>query len=38
VGHKGWIGVWLDGPGVDWDELADLIDESHRLIAPKRSR
>lgn len=36
VGHKGWIGVYLDGPDVDWDELADLITDSYRLIAPKR--
>lgn len=36
VGHKGWVGVWLDTPAVDWDELADLIEDSYRLIAPKR--
>ena len=36
VGHKGWVGLWLDGRRVDWAELADLLEESHRLIAPKR--
>ncbi|HEV2810117.1 MAG TPA: MmcQ/YjbR family DNA-binding protein [Acidimicrobiales bacterium] len=36
VGHKGWVGVYMDGRRVDWDELADLIEESYRLIAPKR--
>ena len=36
VGHKGWVGVWLDGHSVDWEELADLIDDSHRLIAARR--
>jgi predicted DNA-binding protein (MmcQ/YjbR family) len=36
VGHKGWVGVWLDGHRVDWDELADLIEDSYYLIAPKR--
>ncbi len=36
VGHKGWIGVYLDGPTIDWDELTDLIEDSYRLIAPKR--
>lgn len=36
VGHKGWIGVCLDGPAVDWDELTDLIEDSYRLVAPKR--
>jgi hypothetical protein len=35
VGNRGWIGVYLDVP-VDWDELADLIEESWRLTAPKR--
>ena len=36
VGHKGWVGVHLDRSPVDWDELADLVEESYRLIAPKR--
>lgn len=35
VGHKGWIGFWLDGDP-DWDEIADAIDESYRMTAPKR--
>jgi len=35
VGPKGWIGVRLDRP-VDWDQLADLIEESYRMTAPKR--
>ena len=36
VGHKGWVGVYLDGRAVDWDELADLTEDSYRLIAPKK--
>jgi predicted DNA-binding protein (MmcQ/YjbR family) len=36
VGGKGWIGIYLDGPRVDWDELKNLIRGSYRLIAPKR--
>jgi len=36
VGNKGWIGVHLDGPEVDWAELTDLVADSYRLIAPKR--
>ena len=36
VGHKGWVGVHLDSRELDWDELADLIADSYRLIAPKR--
>ena len=35
VGPSGWIGVWLDG-NVDWDELAGLLREGYRLIAPKK--
>jgi predicted DNA-binding protein (MmcQ/YjbR family) len=37
VGHRGWIGVRLDG-AVDWDEVADLVGESYRMTAPKRLR
>ncbi len=36
VGHKGWVGVYLDGTPVDWEELGELVEESYRLIAPKR--
>jgi predicted DNA-binding protein (MmcQ/YjbR family) len=35
VGHHGWIGLWLDVT-LDWDEIADLIEESYRMTAPKR--
>jgi predicted DNA-binding protein (MmcQ/YjbR family) len=35
VGGKGWIGAYLDVEQ-DWDELADLIEESYRMTAPKR--
>jgi hypothetical protein len=35
VGHRGWLGVWLDVP-VDWGEIADLVIDAYRAIAPKR--
>jgi hypothetical protein len=35
VGHRGWLGVWLDVP-VDWEEIADLVSEAYREVAPKR--
>ncbi len=35
VGHNGWIGVRLDVE-IDWDEVADLVEESYRMTAPKR--
>ena len=31
---SGWIGVWLDGKP-DWTELADLVTDAYRLVAPK---
>jgi predicted DNA-binding protein (MmcQ/YjbR family) len=35
VGHHGWVGAWLDD-NLDWDQLAELIEESYRMTAPKR--
>jgi hypothetical protein len=35
VGHRGWLGVYLDVP-VDWDEIAELALASYREVAPKR--
>jgi hypothetical protein len=35
VGHHGWIGVWLDVE-LDWQHIAELIEESYRMTAPKR--
>ena len=36
VGPKGWVGLRLDIAGVDWNEAAELLTGSYRLIAPKR--
>jgi hypothetical protein len=35
VGHRGWVGVRLDGT-VDWAEVAEVCEDAYRLIAPKR--
>jgi hypothetical protein len=35
VGPSGWVGVWLDR-GADWKELAMLVQDAYRLVAPKR--
>jgi hypothetical protein len=35
VGHRGWVGVRLDGD-VDWAEVAEVSEDAYRLIAPKR--
>ena len=34
VGHRGWVGVRLDVP-VDWDEIADIVKDAYRMVAPK---
>lgn len=36
VGPSGWIGVWLD-KRVSWKEVTQLVEDSYRLVAPKRS-
>ena len=38
VGHKGWVGIHLDGRRLDWALLTRLVRESYRLIAPKKLR
>src|SRR5947209_5399648 len=35
LGHRRWIGLWLDRPSVDWQEVAELLTEAYRLTAPK---
>lgn len=35
VGPSGWVGVWLDRK-VQWKELAGLLEDGYRLVAPKR--
>ena len=35
VGQHGWVGAYLDGEP-DWDELADLVERSYRMTAPRR--
>jgi hypothetical protein len=34
VGHRGWLGVRLDR-GVDWDEIAGIVEDAWATIAPK---
>jgi hypothetical protein len=35
VGHRGWLGVYLDVP-VDWEEIAELVTDAYRTVAPRR--
>ena len=36
VGPSGWVGVRLDR-GVDWDQVASVLEGGYRLVAPKRA-
>jgi hypothetical protein len=33
VGHRGWVGVRLDGR-VDWAEVAEVCQDAYRAVAP----
>lgn len=35
-GASGWIGVVLDRPDLDWEEVSAWLDRSWRMVAPKR--
>jgi hypothetical protein len=35
VGTRGWLGVRLD-IDVDWHEVAGLVEDAYRMVAPKR--
>lgn len=34
VGHRGWIGLRLDGD-LDWEEIANVCVDAYRAVAPK---
>jgi len=36
VGGRGWLGVRLDVVGLDWDEIAELVTDAYRQVAPRR--
>ncbi|HLU60518.1 MAG TPA: MmcQ/YjbR family DNA-binding protein [Pseudonocardia sp.] len=36
VGVRGWVGVYLDVPDVDWTEIEELVTDAYRQVAPKR--
>jgi hypothetical protein len=35
IGHHGWIGVWLDCPAQNWNEIGKLIKDAYLRTAPK---
>jgi hypothetical protein len=36
VGPRGWAGLRLDTPEVDWDDVEHFLTEAYLLTAPKR--
>ncbi|MBI5087566.1 MAG: MmcQ/YjbR family DNA-binding protein [Actinobacteria bacterium] len=36
VGGRGWLGVYLDVPDLDWDEIASIVREAYRVVAPAK--
>ena len=38
VGNKGWIGLWLDVPKVDWATVELALREGYKLVAAKSLR
>ena len=37
LGPFGWLGLDFAAKKVDWVEVAELVDSSFRLVAPKKS-
>ena len=35
VGHRGWVGLRLDLPEVDWNEVAGVIEDAYAFIAER---
>jgi hypothetical protein len=35
VGAKGWAGMWLDRPTIDWDAVNGLLVDAYCITAPK---
>lgn len=35
VGHRGWVGVYLDVDGIDWDRVEEIVEDAYRQVAPK---
>ncbi len=35
VGHRGWLGLWLDVPEVDWSLVEATLRDAYRMTAPR---
>lgn len=38
LGHRGWVGLWLDLPNVDWGQVEELMGDAYLLVVPERTR
>jgi hypothetical protein len=36
LGARGWVGLWLDLPSINWEEVESILTDAYRLTAPKR--
>jgi hypothetical protein len=36
IGPRGWVALRLDRGEVDWEEVAELMKDSYRRVAPKK--
>jgi hypothetical protein len=36
VAYHGYVGIYLDRPKVDWDEVRELVTDAYIVAAPKR--
>jgi hypothetical protein len=36
VGNKGWVGLWLDLPKLDWAAVELALSEAYARVAPKK--
>lgn len=36
LGPRGWVGLWVDLPSIDWDEVSSILIDAYRLTASKR--
>jgi hypothetical protein len=36
VARHGYVGIYLDRPQVDWDEVRELVTDAYLIAAPKR--
>ena len=38
VGHRGWVGIYLDAGEPDWGEIAAILEAAHRQVAPRERK